>query len=183
MTDLQHIIFLTGFMGSGKSTVGPHLARRIGYDFADMDNRIEQSEGASIPDIFNKRGEAYFRRTEVEILRELSGGDGKIVVALGGGTLTSEECRNIVRDRGVLVYLQVSTPKVLERVGRNGERPMLLSPKGEVMSDVELSERIESLINEREKYYLKANLVINATEMTVLECVEEIASKLKGFVE
>ncbi len=183
MTELKHIVFLTGFMGSGKSTIGPQLARRIGYDFADMDNKIEQSEGTSIPDIFDKRGETYFRRTEVKILRELSGSNGKIVVALGGGTLTNEECRTIVRDRGVLVYLQISTRKVLQRVGRNRERPMLLSPKGEVMSDIELSERVEALLNEREKYYLKADLVINADEMTVLDCVEEIASKLKGLVE
>lgn len=183
MTELKHIVFLTGFMGSGKSTIGPRLAGRLGYDFADMDKTIEQSEGASIPDIFRNRGEAYFRRIEKEVLTKLSGSDGRIVVALGGGTLTSEECRNIVRVRGVLVYLRISSEKVLERVGRNRERPMLLSPKGEVMSDVDLSARVESLLSVREKHYLKANLVINATEMTVLECVDEIASKLKGFIE
>ena len=183
MTELKHIVFLTGFMGSGKSTIGPRLARKIDYDFRDLDKIIEESEGASVPEIFRTQGESYFRESENRVLRKLSESGGRIVVALGGGTLTSEKCRNIVRDYGVLVYLQVSPQKVLERVGRNQERPMLLGPGGEVLSGVDLAARVESLLSDREKYYLNADFVVNATEMTVTECVEEIASKLKGSIE
>lgn len=183
MTEQKRIVFLTGFMGSGKSTVGPELARKIGYDFIDMDNLIEEAEGASISDIFKLHGETYFRERESETLDRLSRRPESLVVALGGGALTNEASRGLVRSRGVLVYLQASPEKILERVGRDRNRPMLTNSDGRSMNDVELTSRVESLLSEREKYYMSANLIIDTSDLTISESVDVIASKLKGLIE
>ena len=89
-------IYITGFMGSGKSTVGPLLAARLGYEFVDLDARIEEVEGKAVPEIFSERGEAVFRsleRRELLLLRSLDG----IVVATGGGALTDPGSWEIIR--------------------------------------------------------------------------------------
>jgi shikimate kinase len=182
MTEPKHIIYLAGFMGSGKSTIGPELARRLGYEFVDIDDLIEEAEGISIRDIFERHGELHFRGTEKRVLNELSRSDRKIVVGLGGGTLTHEESRKVVRKEGVLVYLKASPKKIFERVRKKRNRPMLLSPEGTPLSDAELSARVESLLREREADYIEASIIVSTSELTVSKSVEEIASKLKGKI-
>lgn len=183
MTEHKNIIFLTGFMGSGKSTVGPLLANRIGYDFVDMDTMIEQKEAKPVPEIFKSHGEAYFRKTEARVLSEICGSRNKIVVALGGGALTDVSSRELVGSSGILVYLQVTPGKILERVGKDGKRPMLLGRDGRIMNEEELARRVETLLSEREKQYMSADLIVDTSDSTVSESVEEIASKLKGLIE
>jgi shikimate kinase len=182
MTEPKHIIYLAGFMGSGKSTIGPELARRLGYKFVDIDDLIEEAEGISIRDIFKHHGEAYFRGTEKKVLTELARSDRKMVVGLGGGTLTNEESRQVVRKGGVLVYLKASPNKIFERVRKKRNRPMLLSPEGAPLTDAELSARVESLLREREAGYMEASIVVSTSELTVSKSVEEIALKLKGKI-
>jgi shikimate kinase len=97
----KSLIFLTGFMGSGKSTVGPILAEKFGYDFIDVDELIEKVEGQSIVDIFRERGEIYFRNIERKILRETIFKLSKFVVALGGGTITFEDNLYLVKEVGI----------------------------------------------------------------------------------
>lgn len=183
MTEHRHIVFLTGFMGSGKSTIGPGLAKKIGYSFIDMDKLIEKSEGMSVHDIFERHGEEHFRRAENETLRTLSESKEHIVVALGGGALSSEANRRLVHSAGVLVYLKAAPETILRRVGRNRKRPMLLNSKGDTMGDEELSARVETLLKEREVYYLEADIIVDTSESTVLESVGEIGSKLKGLIK
>ncbi len=182
MNERRHIIYLAGFMGSGKSTIGPQLARELTYDFVDIDDQIEAREGASIADIFQKFGEPYFRTLEEQILSDISGSEKNIVVALGGGTLTQEENRKIVRSKGVLIYLNTEPEKILERVGEKQDRPMLLDQEGRPLSGEQLSARIESLLREREKHYLEANIIVNTSEMSVGESVEEIRLRLRGKI-
>ncbi len=183
MTERKHIVFLTGFMGSGKSTIGPRLSRKIGYIFVDMDAVIEKKNGISIPEIFKQRGEVYFRETETATLFELSAKKDRLVIALGGGALTNVECRRLVKERGVLVYLQLAPEKIIERVGNDRGRPMLLTEEGRSMNELELSERVNALLRDREPHYLKADVVVGTGESTVSESVDEIASKLKGLIE
>lgn len=183
MDEQKHIVFLAGFMGSGKSTIGPELARKLHYEFMDIDDMIEESEKTSIFEIFERRGESYFRSLERETLDRISRTDRKIVVALGGGTLGNAGNRTLVKRDGILVYLMADHSQIIERVQRKKDRPMLLGPAGEVLDAKELSERVETLLKEREKHYLEASIIVNTTNLEVRETVDEIVSKLRGKVE
>ncbi len=168
-------------MGSGKSTIGPRLAKRLGYHFVDIDNVIEENEGISIQEIFAKHGEKHFRNLEKGMLVEIYKEKKNIVVALGGGTLTRMENRELVRNGGVLIYLKTDPKVIIKRV-RSGKlnRPMLLAPDGSKLSERELSHKIFSLLKERETHYLEASIVIDTSGKSISGAVEEIASKLEG---
>jgi shikimate kinase len=121
-------IFVVGFMGAGKSTVGRALAARIGARFVDLDEEIEAAERTSISDIFARRGEPEFRRIESEMLRSvLSGGDAA-VVALGGGAFTVPANRELLRDHGTTVWLDCPFETVQRRVAQATTRPLARDP-------------------------------------------------------
>ena len=124
-------IFLVGFMGSGKSTVGRALAAELGWGFADLDDDIEQREGMRINQIFDTRGETEFRRAETAALRErirsIEGGR-PCVVALGGGAFLSDENFQMVENNGVSVWLDCSFSTVERRLGGDGLRPLARDP-------------------------------------------------------
>jgi len=176
----RRIIYLAGFMGSGKTTIGPKLASRLDFDFVDIDNLMEEHEGISIPKIFEKFGERYFRNLEKDTLVEISKRERDMVVALGGGTLTMKENRNLIHKGGILVYLKTEPLDILSRVSGKEDRPMLLAGDGSRMSQEELEVRITSLLKEREKHYLEANIVVNTSNVNIEKSVEEIISKLSA---
>ncbi len=125
--NLPRRIVLTGFMGSGKSTVGPLLARRLGWRFLDVDDVIEQEAGASIAELFARHGEASFRDREHETIVRLVCEDS-LVIALGGGAIESNETRNLLMNAPgtCLVHLEVELATTLARcAGTEGERPIL----------------------------------------------------------
>ncbi len=183
MDEPKHIIFLAGFMGSGKSTVGPELAKKLRYDFVDIDDMIEEREKTSVSEIFERRGEPHFRALEREMLAKISRTERKVVVALGGGTLGNAGNRNLVKRDGVLVYLRANRNQILSRVQRKRDRPLLLGPGGEVLSDKDLSERVETLLRERERHYLEASVIVDTTNLEVPETVDEILTRLQGKIE
>lgn len=120
------MIVLVGFMGAGKSTVGPLLAAGLGLPFADLDQVIEQQQGRPVRDIFAAGGEAAFRALEHEALASfLAGPDA--VLALGGGAVESPASRRLLRPVSV-VYLEVGYDEALRRVGGDAGRPMLARP-------------------------------------------------------
>lgn len=166
-------------MGSGKSTIGPLLAREIHYGFIDADSVIEEKESLSIRDIFKTYGEKYFRALEERVLKEIVLQEGNVVVALGGGALTSEENRILVKNRGILVYLKSDANNILERVRARSSRPMLLSPNGHPLTEEELSVRVRSLLREREKHYLEASIVVDTSNLSISESIKEIVLKLR----
>ena len=120
-------IFLVGFMGSGKSTVGRALAEELGWSFADLDEDIEKREGMPIGQIFDTRGEAEFRQIETAVLRErvrsVEGGR-PCVIALGGGAFLSEENLQMVSNNGVSVWLDCPFAMVERRVAATRHRPL-----------------------------------------------------------
>jgi len=124
-------IFLTGFMASGKTTVGRLLAERIGWQFADLDHDIETSEQTSIAEIFAQQGEQEFRRIEADALqwrvRKIRSG-AAAVVALGGGTFAQPANREAIDQHGVAIWLDCPFEIVQRRVLRNGHRPLALDP-------------------------------------------------------
>src|SRR5437870_5642012 len=116
-------IFLVGFMGSGKSTIGQALASHLKREFVDLDEVIVERAGRSIPEIFSGVGEDYFRALEREALKELAAGQPS-VVALGGGAFVSDENRALVREQGIAVWLDCALETIIERLGEDDTRPL-----------------------------------------------------------
>jgi len=116
-------ILLIGFMGAGKSSVGRILARLSGFRFVDLDARIEAEEGLNIPAIFQKHGEHYFRRKEAGALQAALQEDG-VVIASGGGVVTSEEARVLIEPLPYTVYLEASFDTIKARLQNDTRRPL-----------------------------------------------------------
>jgi shikimate kinase len=121
-------VYLVGFMGSGKSSVGAHLAREIGFRFIDLDHEIEKVRGLPVSGIFEKDGEPEFRRLEANALR-LCGAQQGVVVATGGGTLTRRENLEFIRRTGVSVWLDAPLAVMLDRCRDGERRPLLSTPE------------------------------------------------------
>ena len=153
-------VYLTGFMASGKSTVGPLLADALGYRFVDLDWLVEARAGRSIRELFSQ-GEGVFRAAESEALRETAAGEG-LVVATGGGTLADPDNLEVARVAGAVVWLRASIPMVVRRVGRARGRPMLADAQGRPLRGRALRDRIQLLLDAREPFYAQANLVADA---------------------
>ncbi len=149
---MEKRIYLCGFMGSGKTTVGEVLAKKIGYPFVDLDVYIEQAEGRSIPDIFAQDGEAYFRTQEARYLREMPVCGGA-VVSTGGGTLLREENAAFAQESGVVVFLDVPFDVCWSRIytGRVEDRPLAAA---------RTREELKLLYEKRRDVYLQAARVV-----------------------
>jgi len=173
-------IFITGFMGSGKSTVGPLLARALGYEFVDLDAVIESKEGRTIPDIFSGRGEEAFRAIE---LREITllGAREKIVVATGGGALTRGATLDALRGSGILVYLRVPAETLFERLRGVKGRPMIADTSGGSLDDDALRARISALLAVREPFYSRAHITVDAASQTPGQTSLAILRSLHAF--
>jgi shikimate kinase len=124
----MNAIFVVGFMGAGKSTVGRALARRLGWTYVDLDEEIEAVERAAISDIFSQRGEDEFRRIETEALRRRLESVEPAVLALGGGAFTIPANRNLLRGRGVTIWLDCPFDTVQRRVAQSTHRPLARDP-------------------------------------------------------
>ncbi len=170
-------VFLTGFMGSGKSTIGPILANTIGYEFVDLDRSIEEVEKESVSMIFRDHGEEYFRSRERTMLAKACG-MMHVVVALGGGTLADEQNLQLVHASGVLVYLKLSREQVFLRLRRRNDRPLLSGPDGMPLDDKQLHKRIEDLYEAREPLYATADLTVQTDESRLGLTVDSLVRQL-----
>ena len=174
-------IYLTGFMGSGKSTIGPILANTIGYDFLDIDRSIETREGRTVTEIFRERGEEYFRSIEREIIARICS-QPRLVVSLGGGTITDQETFRIIASSGILVYLKVAPEQLYRRLHRRSDRPLLSDLEGNRLSEPELRKRIQTLHAAREPIYSKADIVVETDEVRVGLTVDRIVKRLSRYL-
>lgn len=159
-------IVLTGLMGAGKSTVGKALAKVLkDYTFIDSDDVIVDIEGMTIPEIFEKKGEPYFREVEKSIISELSE-EEDLIIALGGGAFESEDTRKNLENNCITIYLKSSVDRLLNRIKDDKNRPLLQceNPKG----------KLEELLEKREPNYLKADYIIETGNKNIDEIVEEI---------
>lgn len=172
-------IFLTGFMGSGKSTVGPLIAKALGFSFVDLDEEIENHEGQSIEEIFQVSGEQHFRSIERSYLQRFIESD-ETVFALGGGTVTIEGLIPDLRCRGYLVYLKTDADELVPRLQGHSHRPLLQGSEGETLGEAELHRKIIPLLQQREVYYRQADIIIETTGISV-EAV--VASVLHALAE
>ena len=162
---MQNLI-LIGPMGSGKTTVGKQLAKRTRMDFVDSDHMIEDRCGVSISTIFDIEGEDGFRKRETKMLAELCE-RSSIVLATGGGAITVEENRILLRKSGFVVYLKTSIETQLARTQKNNNRPLL--------ENVDAEKRLAELMEERGALYeQEADLVVTSGERIVSKVVDEI---------
>lgn len=148
-------LYLIGFMASGKSKVGKTLASLLNLEFIDLDEQIEAKAGISIPEIFNKEGEAAFRTMEQTALKQTAG--KQVIVALGGGTVCHHDNLKLVKKQGCCLYLKVRPEVLYGRLRSNkGNRPLVMK-----LTDEELKDFIDHKLAERELYYLQADYVLS----------------------
>ncbi|MGA9120632.1 MAG: shikimate kinase [Bacteroidota bacterium] len=174
-------IFLAGFMGSGKSTIGPILANTLGFEFLDIDRSIEEEQGKSVTAIFRENGEQYFRALEQAALQRVKESKG-IVVALGGGTLTNADNLRTVCTSGILVYLKISEDQLFRRLRHRGDRPMLAGADGAPLDDEQLRQRIGSLFRAREPMYAMADITLQTDETRLGVTIDHLVQKLKPLL-
>ncbi|KFN47658.1 hypothetical protein N790_07790 [Arenimonas malthae CC-JY-1] len=164
-------LVLIGPMGAGKTSIGRKLAARLGLDFVDCDHRLEERTGTSVPVIFECEGEAGFRARETALIAEVMQGQGQLV-ATGGGAVLAEENRRRLRERGFIVYLQVSVPQQLERLARDRSRPLLAGPDKQA--------RLEALAQQRGPVYAAlADLAFDADGLAVATAADRLQALLE----
>ena len=164
---------LVGFMGAGKSSVGPLLARELGLDFVELDEEVAARAGASIAEIFEREGEGGFRERESEALREALEAGGR-VISCGGGIVTREENVRLLRSACRVYLLEVSPATAVRRLRGGSARPLLggADPRGEV----------ERLMGERAgRYAAAAHEVVAADAGSPQEIAEEIAARWRRY--
>lgn len=157
-------------MAVGKSVVGQRLARRLKRRFVDLDRAIEEAEGMKVSEIFNRKGEAYFRKAEKQALREVLRQNGQ-VIATGGGVVMDEENLGLLKQRSLLIYLTAPPETLRKRSGTGKERPLL---KGN-----DRRKRIEELLRRREEAYAQAHVSIDTGCLSVDEVVEKIMEAIR----
>ncbi len=159
-------VYLIGFMGSGKTTLGHDLAKRLRCRFVDMDKELENKHQLLIPEIFGKFGEEQFRSWESELLQKLSL-EKNLVVATGGGLPCFHKNMELLNQSGITIYLKLSTETIFERLSkRRGNRPLILS-----FSDAELKEYIQSTLANRESVYMQSKYTVNAELISVEDLI------------
>ena len=152
-------------MAVGKSAVGRNLAKRLRRRFIDLDRLVEKSEGMKVRDIFEQKGESYFRQREKQTLAQVLAEEGQ-VIATGGGVVLDDDNLALLREKTLLVCLSASTDAILRRVGNGATRPLL---KG-----VNRRERVEELVQARQARYAQADLTIVTDELTLSQVVDKI---------
>jgi shikimate kinase len=169
------LVVLVGMMGAGKSTVGRRLAARLKLPFVDADTEIETAAGMTVPEIFESRGEDYFRNGEARVIARLLE-SGPAVLATGGGAFMREETRRRIQDKAISIWLKADADVIMRRVRRRADRPLLQTadPTGTVTR----------LLTERDPVYQRADLTIWSRDVPhdkiVDECIDALHLRLCG---
>ncbi|HUO03633.1 MAG TPA: shikimate kinase [Candidatus Binataceae bacterium] len=170
-----HKLIVTGMMGAGKSSVGPIVAKRLGWKFIDTDAEIVARTGKPIARIFQKHGEPYFRELERGVIARVAGSSEGAVIATGGGALTDHGSAAALARAGVIICLTARPEVLAERVGQaKGKRPKL-TEGGKPLLD-----RIKELIAERAEAYARADAQVDTSEMTIEQAADAV---VKAFTE
>jgi shikimate kinase len=164
-------VVLLGYMGCGKSVIGDFLAKKLQVSFYDLDKEIEKVTQSSISELFQSKGEIYFRKKENEILKALLSNNENFVLSLGGGTSCYYNNHELIAQEGVLsIYLKASVDTLVYRLIHETEKRPLLHNQDEVS----LRDFISKHLFDRNFYYHQATKVINVDDKTIEEIVKEI---------
>ena len=170
MNNDKRNVYLVGLMGTGKTTIGKALARRLAYHFVDTDHEVEARTGVGLPTIFEIEGEDGFRRREAQVIAELADLDAQ-VVATGGGAVLRPENRQNLRASGLVIYLDVPLPTLHERTRHDKKRPLLQ------VSDPR--QRLRELHAQRDPLYREvADLVVSGSRITVQSVLNLLIKKV-----
>ena len=156
-------VVLVGMMGAGKSSVGRRLAARLGIPFVDADAEIESAAGMTIPEIFDKHGEIYFRAGEVRVIARLLD-NGPQVLATGGGAIMDQKTRDLIHIKGITVWLKADLDVLMKRTKRRNDRP--------------LAGQIKDLLPLREPVYALSDIVVQSRDEPHDTIVDEVLSML-----
>lgn len=173
--DTHSPIFLIGYMGCGKTTLGKALAAATGREFIDLDFYITQRFHRSISELFAEKGESEFRRMETAMLRE-AGEFSDVIIACGGGTPCHSDNMEYMNSHGFTVWLQAERSRLLERLRRGAhKRPLIAGKTAE-----EIAAHLDATLADRDPYYSRASMTIDST---LLENKNEIAATVARTVE
>ena len=165
-------VYLIGPMGSGKTTIGQRLARKLGLEFLDSDHELEAQTGASVSLIFDVEGEKGFRDRETRMLEDLTGRRG-VLVATGGGAVMRKENRNLLGSSGLVIYLRTSVAQQLQRLRRDRSRPLLQTS--------DRKEKLTRLAEERNPLYEElADIVFPAQNRALDNVAGELADIVRS---
>jgi shikimate kinase len=170
---LTRPVVLVGLMGSGKSTVGYRLAKRLDLPFLDTDTEIERTIGCSISDIFAGAGEDYFRKLEQRTIRELLNQEPHIL-ATGGGAFIQNETRALIKEKAISVWLRADLDVLLERVSRRRTRPLL--------ENGDKRQILDRLMQERYPIYAEADVIVNSGTDSHGVAVDAIVTALSEYL-
>jgi shikimate kinase len=166
-------IVLVGLMGAGKSCVGRRLAAAIGLPFVDADKEIEEAAGCSIPELFNRYGEAAFRDGERRVIRRLLEGPLQ-VLATGGGAFMDPRTRAEIRQKGIAVWLRADLDLLVRRTQRRGNRPLL--------NVVDPQAKLAELMAERYPVYAEADIIVDSDDSPPEVTVERVIAALRQYL-
>ncbi len=161
-------IVLTGFMATGKSSVGKSLAAKLNISFVDSDDFIEKKLNKKIKDIFKENGEQYFRQEETKVIEELSS-LMSCVISCGGGVVLNKNNIDLLRKNGIIINLYASAQEVYKRIANNKDRPLL--------KDTSV-EKIQELMNNRKKFYENCDISIKTDNLSIDQITNLIISKI-----
>jgi shikimate kinase len=156
-------IVLVGMMGAGKSSIGRRLASRLGIPFVDADTEIESAAGMTIPEIFDKHGEPYFRAGEARVIVRLLD-NGPQVLATGGGAVMDQSTRDLIHIKGISVWLKADIDVLMKRTKRRNDRP--------------LAEKIKELLPAREPLYALSDITVHSRDEPHDTIVDEIVADI-----
>lgn len=167
-------LYLTGYMASGKSTLGRKIAKRTELPFFDTDKMVEEAEGAEVADVITYAGEEYFRHAERRALEQTAEYENAII-STGGGLPIWGDNQKWIEEHGVSVYLKRTPEQILSRLSEHGRQKR---PKFRGKSDEELLQFMHEHLAEREPIYLKADIVMDCNEVSDLEITDRLVELL-----
>src|SRR5579871_6846483 len=165
-------IVLVGLMGAGKSCIGKRLGARLGLPFVDADHEIEQAAGCSIPEIFQRHGEAAFRDGERRVIARLLD-DKPLVLATGGGAFMDPRTRAVLRERAVSVWLRADLDLLMRRVLRRNDRPLL--------QVADPRQKLAELMSQRHPVYAEADITVDSADGPPEATLERVLTALDSF--
>ncbi|MBN8208247.1 shikimate kinase [Bacillus sp. NTK071] len=161
-------IYLTGFMGSGKTTIAEKLSFELAVPAIDTDDHVEEVTGKAIQDIFSSEGEEAFRKYESQSLETLP--NKNVIISTGGGIILKEQNREYMRKHGTVIYLHCEPEEILKRLEGDSSRPLLAGDNKQV--------KVQSIFSERLPLYREAHFEIDTTNRSV----SEIANEIQGII-
>lgn len=169
----NHIIYIIGFMGSGKTTIGRQLALQLNWSFVDLDKMIEENAGKTIAEIFSQNGEEYFREIETKVLENLKSVRNTII-STGGGTPCHHENMKFMLGNGLTVYLKLTPDELETRLSESrGGRPLIMD-----LDKENLKVFIEKKLADREKWYDRSEIIIGGINPDIDQIVHLVRFKM-----